>query len=122
MIDDAKFARDWVEQRGAARPASQRTRKAELAHFGVQSDIVDEALAADEASDDLSLARAAISKWHRGISVSPSDTEALRDWTRRAISFLQRRGFSWDIVRTVVAERFGADVGGDAGEYGRDTQ
>src|ERR671921_2754533 len=49
MIDDAAFARAWVESRDRARPRGERALRQELARKGIDSAITDETLDEREA-------------------------------------------------------------------------
>jgi len=95
FLNDERFARLFLRDRRRLRPMSRRAVRLELARRGVDEAVVETALAeCDPPWDDPQLAwEAAERRWSRW----PEDT---RD--RRAIGFLQRRGFSPDVIRSVV--------------------
>ncbi len=100
-LDDAEFARYWVENRERFRPRGAQALRQELRNKGV----------ADAASADLlvgidlvdSAYRAAYGRAVRlsGLLAPPpaGDRQAFR---RKVGDFLARRGFAYDIVREVV--------------------
>jgi regulatory protein len=111
LVDDAAFARAWVERRDSASPRSRRLLHQELLSKGVGSDTscnlldgVDEADAALRAAT-----RRAASL--RGLPYP--------EFRRRLGNFLRRRGFDYELIRRTVecqwqqtAERGDPTVGG----------
>lgn len=96
-VDDTEFARYWVENRQANRPRGRRALTAELRAKGVAADAIDEAAlptAADEEADALLLAR------RRAATLHEPD---LRRFQQRLGAFLQRKGYGYDTIRSVVA-------------------
>lgn len=98
LVDDAAFARAWVESRERASPRGQRLLRQELRAKGVNSDasrelveVVDEAEAALRAS-----ARRAAS-----LSGLPQ-----AEFRRRLGDFLHRRGFDYETIRLTVERRW----------------
>jgi regulatory protein len=105
-LDDAAFARYWVENRQANRPRGRRALAAELRAKGVDTATIDEAVAPtaeDEAATALALAR------RRARTLDEPDPRRFR---QRLGAFLQRKGYRYDTVRSVVkiveSERGGA--------------
>ncbi len=96
LLDDQAFARFWVEQRETFKPRSARALRAELAQKGVSRQVVDDAVA-DQ--DDLDSARAAARQ--RLYRLESLAEDAFRLQLGRA---LQRRGFGYGTVKTVVGE------------------
>ncbi len=97
-IDDREFARQWVESRESHRPRSTRMMKRELSSKGIDpgtAERVVEAAQIDDYAVALDLAR----KWVPRIRREDSETQR-----RRLTGYLQRRGFSWDVVRRVLDE------------------
>lgn len=102
-LDDADFARRWVEARQQHRPRANRLVGHELRHKGVAADVIREAIAeadVDERADALRLAR------HKAPAYAGLPPEVQR---RRLSSFLARRGYSFDLVRQAVEEALGDD-------------
>lgn len=121
-LDDAAFARAWVESRDRARPRGARALRDELRRMGVAAEDVEAALAAREATatgaaeDDASLRPAA---GERATSRSSDEEAAARLLARRggpllrevdprkrrakAYSLLARNGFDPEVCRDAVA-------------------
>lgn len=93
-VDDLAFARFWVENRERFNPRSKTALRFELLQKGIADDIITQVLA-DVDSEGLAYQAA-----HK-------KTRLLRGKDRKAVreslsSFLVRRGFGYDVVRTVV--------------------
>jgi regulatory protein len=96
LLDDAAFARYWVEQRQTFRPRGARLLRTELVRFGVEASVAKEASAAaeDAAVDDAYRAAARRAVQLRGLDQ--------RSFQTRLGGFLARRGFDWEVVAQVV--------------------
>jgi regulatory protein len=93
-VDDRAFAVAWVENRQLLKPKSQRALSYELRQKGIDRaviedilDVVDEALAAEQAL------AGRLRNWQS------LDEPTFR---KKAVGFLSRRGFSYDVVRVTV--------------------
>lgn len=95
-LDDAAFARFWVENRSTFKPLSPRALRYELHQKGVPDRIINDALADVDVFD--SAYRAASSRVKR---LRGADHETFR---QKLYNFLQRRGFTFDIIRDVVEQ------------------
>lgn len=96
LLDDAKFAAFWVDQRQTFSPRGQRALRAELVAKGVASALVAEAVqVARDAEDDLAY-RAAARYAQRKLS----------DWRasegRGLVAHLERRGFGAASIRGAI--------------------
>ena len=102
VIDDERFAEEFVRARVARRGASTWELRRDLGRKGVSRDIADAAIreaARDADMDDTAVARrAAESKWRTLRRLSHDVAK------RRLIAFLRRRGFGGDIVGSVVRD------------------
>jgi regulatory protein len=99
MLDDAAFARLWVENRNACRPRGPQALRQELYRKGIERDVVDATLYDDELVGDeyeraLTLARGILSRY----ATSPDRAT----FQRRMGGYLQRRGFGYDIIKRIV--------------------
>jgi regulatory protein len=108
MLDDAAFARFWVENRQTCRPRGAGALRDELRRKGVDRAVVetilaDDTLTGDEAAQALALARGALRKY-----AGAADRVAFQ---RRMGGYLQRRGFSFAIVGPIV-DRLWAELHG----------
>lgn len=112
LIDDAAFARFWVENRLASRPRGANALRDELRRKGITKELVgevltDESLAGDEPERALAVARGALRKY--------ADAADRNAFTRRMGGYLQRRGFTFDVIRPII-DQLWAEVGGEASD------
>lgn len=91
LLDDREFARFWVENRQTFRPRGARALRVELRQKGLAGDIVAEAL--DDLGDEEETAVEAGRKKVRSFAGLEE-----REFFRRMVTFLQRRGFSYDVA------------------------
>lgn len=90
LLDDAKFARAWVEDRKRLAPRGRRMLRYELLGRGIAPEDVDEVTAdVDDGSLALELARG------RARRTKAADYES---FVTNVGGFLRRRGFSYDVV------------------------
>jgi regulatory protein len=99
LIDDAAFARLWVEHRQNSRPRSTSALRDELRRKGIDTDVVtailnDQALIGDAAEQAMAVARGALHKYR--------DAADRNAFTRRMGGYLQRRGFGFEIIRPII--------------------
>ncbi|GAB3624867.1 hypothetical protein GCM10027418_29520 [Mariniluteicoccus endophyticus] len=99
LVDDEKFAASWVESRQQRRHLSRRALRDELTRKGVDREVVDQALAEVDPSDEHAAALALAEKKLR--SMGRLDAAVKR---RRLAGALARKGFSHGIVSAVLAE------------------
>lgn len=102
-LDDAEFARSWIENRQEHQPRGRHLLKQELREKGVAGEVVDLALAeaeVDELPAALELAR------KRLPSLNGADPLTQR---RKLAGYLQRRGYGWDIVGRTLQAVLGED-------------
>jgi len=95
-VDDADFARRWIENRSAHRPRGARLLAQELKAKGIASDTMVEAIdeaELDEQADALTIAR---QRARQLADLEPAVRE------RRLSGFLARRGYGFDIIRTTL--------------------
>ena len=100
LLNDVKFARDWIENRQHFRPMGVIRLRQELFVKGIDREIVDQAIAdyksnADELPAALDLARRKMRIF------SKLEPEAAK---RRLAGFLARRGYEVSIVSRVLKE------------------
>ncbi len=95
-LDDAAFARQWVENRSAFRPRGRALLQAELRRKGVPQAAIDAALAqVDDEALALAAARKALPRY-RGLPWPV--------FARRLSAYLARRGFPRALVHQVVRQ------------------
>ncbi len=94
-LDDQQFATFWVRERNQFKPISPRALRYELRQKGIADAIIQEALADLDADDAAYRAAQGHMRRLRGL-----ERRAFRD---KMYVFLQRRGFSFEAARRVVA-------------------
>lgn len=96
LVDDEAFARWWVDQRVTFRPKSSRLLVMEIIKKGVDRELAREVVDSSNLNDD-SMAFQLIEKkkrsWER---LNPEERK------KKAITFLQMRGFNWEVVKKIV--------------------
>ena len=97
-LEDAAFARFWVESRDTHRPRGRRVLAWELRQKGVADAIIEDTLARF-GGDEATLAREAARK--RAATLNTADPYKFR---QQLGAFLGRRGFSYEVVEHVVDE------------------
>lgn len=99
-LNDANYARMFIADSMIHKPMGERKMREELRKRGVQEFEIDDALAnylpKDSSKDQ---ARQAAEKKLRSLGWKSNDKQK-----SSLISFLQSRGFSWEIIREVVEE------------------
>jgi regulatory protein len=97
-VNDADFARFWIENRERFRPRGARALRQELRRKGV-----DDAASADLLAE-VDLAESAYrAVYGRALRLAPLLAEERLVFRRKVSDFLLRRGYDYDVVRDVVA-------------------
>jgi len=107
-VDDADFARYWVENRQAHKPRGRRLLEQELRFKGVERETVREAIDAAELDERAAAVEVGRAKLRSYAGLEPAVAR------RRLAAFLARRGFGFDAVRPALEELLGEgqeDVG-----------
>ena len=99
LLNDADFARQWVEAR-STRALGQRRIAQELRRKGVSSQEAEDALSLIRPEDQLA---GAIELARKGLSRAKPDEDP-RKTVSRVASQLARRGYSWDIARKAIEQ------------------
>jgi regulatory protein len=120
-LDDAAFARWWLEQRDRHAPRGRRLIEDELRQHGVPRDIIDafrdEYAEPVRAPEDVALPDSDVERAHAALDrhlhgrPMPDDPRA----AQRLGMFLMRRGFDAETVRTTLRAA-GSGVGDDGDE------
>jgi regulatory protein len=106
-LDDADFARRWVENRTAHRPRGKRLLQQELRHKGIDTGTAREAI--DDAELDETSAAEDLAR-RRLPAYAGDDPAAIR---RRLGAYLARRGYSYDVIRIALDRALGEADEGD---------
>lgn len=99
LIDDTAFSRFWVENRQACRPRGVQALRSELYRKGIDRTIIDATLndtdlTGDEYEQALTLARATLRKY--------AGAPNYATFQRRLGGYLQRRGFGFDTISSIL--------------------
>jgi regulatory protein len=100
-LDDADFARRWVENRTAHRPRGRRLLQQELRHKGIDGEIARDAI--NDAELDETGAAEALAR-RRLPSYAGDEPAAIR---RRLGAYLARRGYGYDVIRVALDRALG---------------
>ena len=100
-LDDADFARRWVENRTAHRPRGKRLLQQELRHKGIDGETARDAI--DDADLDETGAAEALAR-RRLPSYAGDEPAAIR---RRLGAYLARRGYGYDVIRVALDRALG---------------
>jgi len=101
LLDDAHFARLWVQNRAATRPKGSQMLRRELLSKGVDRQIVDETVTAalDPEAEMRACEQVARQAFRRYAKLTDR-----QEFQRKLGGMLQRRGFSWETVRPVLQQ------------------
>lgn len=109
-VDDAQFARFWVENRLRFRPRGSRAMRFELRQKGLAQDDIDAALEGlDEEEAAWEAVAGKVERW-QGLDE--------REFLQKAMAYLGRRGFNFDVCRNVgrrAWEQVQSQASGDDG-------
>ncbi len=97
LIDDARFAREFVSLKKDVRRMGPHRLRADLKKRGLGRDVVEQALATYGAEEQEALARALVEKQ---IGRGPVDEGTVR----RLASMLARKGFDYAVVNRIAAD------------------
>lgn len=99
FLDDADFARQWVEARTTRKLGTRRIAQ-ELRHKGVSADEAEAALAQVDEEEQLAAATALVEK----ALARAKPGEDPRKVANRITGMLARRGYGWDIARHALEQ------------------
>jgi regulatory protein len=99
LIDDAAFARAWVESRHNSRGLSRRLLSAELRRQGVQAEEIREAVGTLDPGQELATARRLVERKMAGTRGQPAEVRV-----RRAAGTLARKGYPPGLVFRLIKE------------------
>jgi regulatory protein len=99
LIDDAAFARDWVQSRQAGKGLARRALAAELRRKGVAQDVIGAAVETVEPDDEMEAARLLVRRKLPSLQRYEQVTVV-----RRLTGMLARKGYSSGVAFQVVRE------------------
>ena len=102
LLDDEKFAAAFVKDYIKLKPSGKPKVLAELRRKGISQNIAETAVSEHFPEDgSYDLARHAAEKKLRAVSYKPIEKQK-----NALTSYLQRQGFSWDIIKQIIADNF----------------
>lgn len=105
LVDDAAFAREWVEQRQSGRGLARRALAQELNRKGIEDDVAREVLDEIEPDDEVEAARMLVRAKLRSVRLLDRDKAV-----RRLVGVLARKGHSSSVAFRVVKEELDVDL------------
>jgi regulatory protein len=105
LVDDAAFAREWVEQRQSGRGLARRALAQELRRKGIEDDVAREALDEIEDDDEVEAARMLVRARLRSVRSLDRDKAV-----RRLVGMLARKGHTSSVAFRVVKEELDTDL------------
>ncbi len=104
LVDDAAFARLWVESRHRGKGLAPRALAAELRRKGVADELVKDATGEIGPEEQEQAARALVRRKLRSVASLERDKA-----TRRLVGMLARKGYSSGLAFAVVKDELGAE-------------
>ena len=105
LVDDAAFARDWVESRQSGRGLARRALAVELRRKGVDQAVVEEAVGTVDPDLEEATARELVRRRLRSLARYDEQTVA-----RRLTGMLARKGYPPGVVFRIVREELAGAV------------
>jgi regulatory protein len=109
LIDDAAFARAWVESRHYSRGLSRRSLSAELRQHGVEAEEIREAVSTLDPEQEVATARRLVEQKMAGTRGQPPEARI-----RRAAGTLARKGYPPGLVFRLIKEVLEQEGSGEA--------
>ena len=105
LINDLEFAKSWVMARRKSKQKGIKALKAELFQKGIAREIVEEVVSGQGTGDsEEELAKIALEKKMRVWQNLPP-----MKLKKKAYEFLMRRGFEYEVVRSIVEKVIGKE-------------
>lgn len=98
LVNDEAFSKWWVEQRVTFRPKSQRMLVVELVRHGVDKELAREVVSESNLNDESMAFQLVERKKRSWEKLNPEERK------KKAITFLQMRGFNWEVIKKVISE------------------
>jgi regulatory protein len=117
LIDDAAFARAWVESRHHGRGLSRRSLSAELRRRGIESEEIREAVGTLDPEQEVATARRLVEQKLASTRGRPPEARA-----RQAASLLARKGYSPGLTFRLIREAMEQEGQDDALGLDLDTE
>ncbi|PIT88894.1 MAG: hypothetical protein COU27_03370 [Candidatus Levybacteria bacterium CG10_big_fil_rev_8_21_14_0_10_36_7] len=95
FVDDLDFAKRWVEVRQKEKNKSRFVIKMELSQKGIDEEIVEKVI--EKSQDDFQIAKEVYERKKDRLNHLSKE-----EFEKKIIPFLQRKGFSWDIIKRLI--------------------
>ncbi|MCW2780251.1 MAG: regulatory protein RecX [Marmoricola sp.] len=105
LVDDAAFAKLWVDQRQSGRGLARRVLAQELRRKGIDAEVAQEALDEIDPEDELDSARALVRRKLRSMRGLEEQVAV-----RRLVGMLARKGHPGSVAYQVVREELAVDL------------
>ncbi len=109
LLDDAAFARMYIRDALAGRPAGKMLLKKKLLLLGVDKSVADEAIEETFAGVDVQATALALARQFIKKTQNLKKDETPMKARNRVSTFLARKGYGWDVIAAVLKEIFTAD-------------
>lgn len=108
LLNDAEFARLYIRSRMLSRPSGNRVLKQKLLALGVSARTADEAI--DEELMHTPPEKAALKAGEKFLRTHGRTSQDREGSRRRLCAFLERRGFPWQVINSVVQQLLQQDT------------
>ena len=98
LIDDKKFMEWFVEQKSVLKPKAVFVLKRSLRLYGIDQNLIDDYFEKNKFNEEEMAKKSLGTRWERWKVLSREKR------FQKIASYLQRRGFSYDIIKKLVAE------------------
>jgi len=105
LVDDAAFARLWIDSRQSGKGLARRALAQELRRKGIADEVARDALDEVDPAEEEAAARALVAKRLRAMSRLDAPTK-----TRRLVGMLARKGYPSGLVMSVVRDAVRAEA------------
>jgi regulatory protein len=109
LLDDGAFARMYIRDALAGRPAGKMLLKKKLLLLGVDKSVIDAAIEETFAGVDVQATALALARQFIKKTQNLKSGETAMKTRNRVSTFLARKGYGWDVIATVLKEIFTAD-------------
>ncbi|MBI4036381.1 regulatory protein RecX [Candidatus Daviesbacteria bacterium] len=98
LIDDGKFAKDWVESRRRSRQKGIKALKIELLQKGIERQIIEEVIS----REILVVSETQVAERALEMKMRVWKNFDQMNFKKKAIDFLLRKGFEYEVVKGVI--------------------
>lgn len=101
LVNDQQFIQWFVEQRSLHRPKGERALRVELVQYGIPKELVDNYFSTTPTNEEQLAQQALSARWRRYADLPYLER------TKKAYSYLGRKGFSFATIKKTVAKMEG---------------